>query len=61
MCAENGGEHQHGDEKLSSRAGWVNLTQPGPLGWKLRRIVANTTIKVRRRQQCCGNHGEPGC
>jgi hypothetical protein len=28
---------------------------------RLQRIVANTWIKVRRRQSCCGNYGEPGC
>jgi hypothetical protein len=28
---------------------------------KLRMAVSNTFIKVRRRQACCGNNGQPGC
>jgi hypothetical protein len=40
---------------------WANLTQPGPLGWKLQRVLVNTAIKISRRQSCCGNGGEPGC
>jgi hypothetical protein len=38
-----------------------NLRQPGPIGWKLRRLFVNMAIKVIRRQRCCGNGGEPGC
>jgi hypothetical protein len=39
----------------------ANLRQPGPLGWKLRRLAANMGIKISRRQGCCGHPGEPGC
>jgi hypothetical protein len=39
----------------------ANWTQPGPLGWKLKRTAANFAIKVTRRQTCCGHPGEPGC
>jgi hypothetical protein len=28
---------------------------------KLRMAVSNTFIKLRNRQACCGNHGQPGC
>jgi hypothetical protein len=28
---------------------------------KLRLAVSNMAIKVRRRQSCCGHHGQPGC
>jgi len=39
----------------------ANWRQPGPLGWKLQRLVVNLSIKVWRRQRCCGHAGEPGC
>jgi hypothetical protein len=35
--------------------------QPGPLGWKLQRLFANTWKKFRTGERCCGNDGEPGC
>jgi hypothetical protein len=51
--------HQH---RPSPRSSWQNLTGGDmPLPLRLQRIVANTWIKVRRRQSCCGNYGEPGC
>jgi hypothetical protein len=28
---------------------------------RVRRIVGNVLIKVRKRQGCCGNYGDPGC
>jgi hypothetical protein len=45
----------------SLSASWQNLRQPGALGWKLRRLLANTASKVVHRQSCCGHPGEPGC
>ena len=56
MCASHSD-----DEAMGPRALVRNLRQPGPLGWKLRRIVANTLIKVTHGQRCCGHPGEPGC
>ena len=48
--------------------------QPSPGAWfsnwvtydasfaaKLRMAAANTMIKMRTHQGCCGNHGQPGC
>lgn len=32
-----------------------------PFAEKMRMAAANTLIKLRRRQGCCGNHGQPGC
>ena len=61
MCSTNDGDRQFEEQKPSPRASWANLTQPGPIGWKLRRFFANTSIKVVRRQRCCGHPGEPGC
>jgi len=28
---------------------------------KLRMAASNTLVKLRKRQGCCGNHGQPGC
>jgi hypothetical protein len=28
---------------------------------KARMAAANTLIKLRTHQNCCGNHGQPGC
>jgi hypothetical protein len=38
-----------------------NFRQPGSLGWKAERYAANMLIRIRRRSDCCGNDGEPGC
>lgn len=32
-----------------------------PLLEKVRLTIKNTSIKVKNRSNCCGNHGEPGC
>jgi hypothetical protein len=32
-----------------------------PFATKLRLAASNTFIKLRRRQSCCGNNGQPGC
>jgi hypothetical protein len=28
---------------------------------RVRKIVGNVLIKVRKRQACCGHYGDPGC
>ena len=28
---------------------------------RVRKIAGNVWIKVRKRQACCGNYGDPGC
>jgi predicted metal-binding membrane protein len=61
MCSPNdSGDATHAPA-ASLSAMWANLRQPGPLGWKLQRLLANTAIKVGQRQGCCGHAGEPGC
>ena len=46
----------------SSGALFTNwTTYDAPLATKVRLAVANTLIKLRRHQSCCGNHGQPGC
>ena len=39
----------------------TNLEQPMPLGEKLTKLTRNLWRRVVLRQNCCGNHGEPGC
>jgi len=36
-------------------------TYDAPFGTKLRMALSNNLIKIRKRQDCCGNHGQPGC
>src|SRR5215212_4593728 len=39
----------------------TNLEQPMPLGEKFTKLTRNLWRRVVLRQNCCGNHGEPGC
>ena len=39
----------------------VNLRVKMPLCRKLYLVLRNTGIKIRKRQDCCGHPGEPGC
>ncbi len=32
-----------------------------PFATKVRMTLANNLKKARTRQNCCGNHGQPGC
>ena len=32
-----------------------------PFGRKLRLLISNNLIKIKTRQSCRGNHGQPGC
>ncbi|HSZ47298.1 MAG TPA: hypothetical protein VK823_18300 [Streptosporangiaceae bacterium] len=53
--------HDHGP-RPSRRALISNWsTYDAPFAVKLRMAVSNTLIKLRRRQACCGNNGQPGC
>jgi hypothetical protein len=36
-------------------------TYDAPFATKVRLAVSNNLLKLRKRQACCGNHGEPGC
>jgi hypothetical protein len=36
------------------------MTYDAPFAVKLRMAASNTLIKLRKRQACCGNHGQPG-
>lgn len=37
------------------------LEYEAPLGTKLRLALRNYGLRIRRRSNCCGNDGEPGC
>jgi hypothetical protein len=36
-------------------------TYDAPFATKVRLAVSNNLLKLRKRQACCGHHGEPGC
>jgi hypothetical protein len=38
---------------------WANSN--APFAVKLRMAISNNLTKVRKRQGCCGNPGQPGC
>jgi hypothetical protein len=61
MCDTHSHDPQQPELPTGTSYLLANLRQPGPLGWKLRRLGANTWIKISHRQQCCGHAGEPGC
>ena len=39
----------------------TNLDAPMPLPRKLFLLARNLSIRVVKRQTCCGHDGEPGC
>ncbi|MFQ6028970.1 MAG: hypothetical protein ACE5Q6_15930 [Dehalococcoidia bacterium] len=38
-----------------------NLRQPMPFWRKARLVLFNNLLKLKTRQGCCGNYGQPGC
>ena len=36
-------------------------TYDASLATKVRLALRNMALKARRRSDCCGNHGQPGC
>lgn len=46
----------------SFRSFFTNWTDSDlPAHRKLSAALRNTLVKATRLQDCCGNHGEPGC
>jgi hypothetical protein len=45
----------------SLRSVFTNWRGPLPPWTKLCMALGNTWTKVRTRQNCCGNPGQPGC
>jgi hypothetical protein len=39
----------------------TNLDAPMPLPRKLWLLARNVSLRLIKRQSCCGHHGEPGC
>jgi hypothetical protein len=56
MCA---GHEQ--PRQQSPRNFITNWNQPLPLRVKIGKTVKNLSIRVIKRQTCCGHDGEPGC
>ena len=49
-------------QRPSPRAFFANWKESDlPLLQKFRLSSSNMWTKVRKRQNCCGNHGQPGC
>ena len=47
--------------RYSLRAFLTNMDAPIPLPRKLFLLARNLSIRVVKRQSCCGHDGEPGC
>jgi hypothetical protein len=52
-------DHEHRSSPRALFANWAGYD--ASFAAKLRMAAANTLIKLRKRQECCGNYGEPGC
>ncbi len=58
MC-EAGEESRSSPNPAAMFSNWASYD--APFAEKLRMAASNTLIKLRGRQACCGNHGQPGC
>ena len=45
----------------SLKAYLTNLSQPMPFWKKVGLVFRNASIRIVKRQNCCGHDGEPGC
>lgn len=52
---------QDSPQRPEVRAFLTNLSGPEPWTVKIRLLLRNNWLKLRRRQNCCGHPGEPGC
>jgi len=43
------------------KAFFKNFSVKMPLHKKIYLFLKNNLIKIKERQTCCGNYGEPGC
>ncbi|MDA0735146.1 MAG: hypothetical protein O2860_11270 [Chloroflexi bacterium] len=50
--------HNHDEHPYNMAS---NLRQPMPIWRKLKLVLVNNLVKLRKRQSCCGNYGQPGC
>ena len=51
--------HSHPSPGIAMFSNWA--TYDAAFATKLRLAASNTMIKLRKRQGCCGHHGQPGC
>jgi hypothetical protein len=49
------------DNHPGLKAFFNNMSAPLPLHRKAYLVLRNNSIKVLKRQRCCGHPGEPGC
>jgi hypothetical protein len=56
-------EPEQGPPPQPSQGAWFSnwVTYDASFAAKLRMAAANTMVKLRNHQGCCGNHGQPGC
>lgn len=60
MCQGSGSNESGGQPSLARViANWSEYD--APIGTKLRMTARNLWRRVVLRQNCCGNHGQPGC
>ncbi|RLC92624.1 MAG: hypothetical protein DRI39_08025 [Chloroflexi bacterium] len=45
----------------SPKAFFTNMSIPMPLHRKLYLLLRNNSVKIWKRQPCCGHRGQPGC
>ena len=50
-----------GNNPKLAYAFFENLRVPMRLVNKVRMVMGNNWIKMRRLKGCCGNYGQPGC
>jgi hypothetical protein len=55
----SGHSHPHHQSATAGLDNWRNSDLP--FSGKLKKLLGNNWIKVRKRQTCCGHPGEPGC
>ena len=55
----NGEDEQHGHSHPLTMA--TNLRQPMAFWRKVALIIFNNLLKIKARQRCCRNLGQPGC
>src|SRR6516164_3542355 len=58
VMSEPGEEPRPKPDPVAFLSNWT--TYDAPFATKLRMAASNTLIKLRRRQACCGNNGQPG-
>ena len=49
------------DSMSSLKSFFNNMRAPMPWPKKIALAFRNNFIKLRKRQDCCGHYGEPGC